>query len=242
MAKANRETLKGYFSNGKMPTGSQFGDLVDSMLNIVDDGMNRTEGNGLQLSPLEENSPVLEFYSSILDDIPLWEVRVDRKREALELRIGGEKTPVMTLFPDRKISLEGNVEVTGTVSAAGFLGNYRCGEIPADGAWHDITDENGDDLSGCRAYKVIAGCGRKGKGKYALAEVTAMQCYGQHRKVYYRQSWFGMHFNRLKFRWHQEGKSWRLQMRSRCNYGEETVVRFQITELWQDYYMADCKF
>lgn len=120
MAKANRETLKGYFSNGKMPTGSQFGDLVDSMLNIVDDGMNRTEGNGLQLSPLEENSPVLEFYSGILDDKPLWEIRVDRKREALELSIGGDDIPLLTLFPDRKISLNGDVEVSGTVSAAGF--------------------------------------------------------------------------------------------------------------------------
>ena len=239
MAKANRETLKGYFSNGKMPTGSQFGDLVDSMLNIVDDGMNRTGGNGLQLSPLEENSPVLEFYSGILDDKPLWEIRVDRKREALELSIGGDDIPLLTLFPDRKISLNGDVEVSGTVSAAGFLGNYRCGEVLADGKWYDVTDEDGANPSGCRAYRIVAGCGRKGKGKYALTEATAIQCYGEHKKVYYRQSWFGMHFNRLKFRWHQEGKAWRLQMRSRCNYGKEAVIRFRITELWQDYYMGE---
>ena len=109
----------------------------------------------------------------------------------------------------------------------------------ADGKWYDVTDEDGANPSGCRAYRIVAGCGRKGKGKYALTEATAIQCYGEHKKVYYRQSWFGMHFNRLKFRWHQEGKAWRLQMRSRCNYGKEAVIRFRITELWQDYYMGE---
>lgn len=237
MAKANRETLKGYFGDGKMPTGSQFGDLVDSMLNIVDDGMNRTEGNGLQLSPLEEKGPVLEFYSDILDDKPLWEIRIDRKKEVLELAKGGEEKSVLTLYPGGKMVLDGDVEVLGTVAATSFNGNYKCGEVAADGGWHDITDDEGEYLSGCRAYRVVAGCGLKGKGKYALAEVTAMHCYGRHKKLYYRQSWFGMHFNRLRFRWRQEGKNWRLQLRSRCNYGEETKVRFRITELWQDYYM-----
>lgn len=238
MAKANRETLKGYFSNGKIPTGTQFGDLVDSMLNIVDDGMDRTEGNGLQLSPLEEKGPVLEFYSDILDERPLWEIRIDRKEEVLEVGTGDGQTPVLMLYPDRRVVLNGSIEVTGSVAAAGFQGNYRRGEIPADGVWHDITDEDPGGASGCRAYQVIAGCGLKGKGKYALAEVTAMHCYGQHRRVYYRQSWFGMHFNRLKFRWQRERETWHLQLRSRCNYGEETKIVFRITELWQDYYMG----
>lgn len=237
MAKANRETLKGYFSNGKMPTGSQFGDLVDSMLNIVDDGMDRSDGNGLQLSPLEDKGPVLEFYSDMLDDKPLWEVRIDRKGGGLEIGTGGEEPPVLTLCPDRKILLNGDMEVSGIVTAAAFRGNYRHGKVPADGVWHDITDEEATDAPGCRAYRVVAGCGLKGKGKYALTEVTAIQCYGQHRKVYERQSWFGMHFNRLKFRWHCEGEAWRLQLRSRCNYGEGAMIGFRITELWQDYYM-----
>lgn len=238
MAKANRETLKGYFSAGKMPTGRQFGDLVDSMLNIVDDGMNRTTGNGLQLSPLEDSGPVLEFFSDMLDEQPLWEIRVDRKRQALEVSAGGEEKPLFRLYPDRRMVFEGDMEVCGTVAARGFLGSYREGEVPADGRWHDITDEDTGCSAGCRAYRVVAGCGRKGKGKYALTEVTALQCYGKHRRVYDRQSWFGMHFNRLKIRWHCEGEAWRLQMRSRCDYGGNVLIRYRITELWQDYYMT----
>lgn len=238
MAKANRETLKGYFSSGKIPTESQFGDLVDSVLNIVDDGMNRTEGNGLQLAPLEEKGAVLEFFSGILDDRPLWEMRVDRKRRVLELSVGGEEKPLVTLYPEGRIVFEGDVEVTGTVAAAGFPGNHICCEVAADGNWHDVTNEVADEPAGCRAYRVVAGCGRKGKGKYALTEVTALQCYGKRRRVYYRQSWFGVHFNRLKFRWHPEGRAWRLQVRSRCNYGEGTMIRIRVTELWQDYYMG----
>jgi len=237
MAKANRETLKGYFGDGKRPTGSQFGDLVDSMLNIVDDGLNRQEGGGLQLSPLEESGPVLEFFSGILDEKPLWEVRIDREREVLEIAAGGEEKPVFSLFRDGRMVLDGRVEVDGPVKASSFQGGYRCGEIPADGAWHDITEEDAEELSGCRAYRVMAGCGRKGKGKYALAEVTAMHCYGKRRRVYYRQSWFGMHFNRLKVRWHRTGKAWRLQLRTRCDYGEGVLVRYRVTELWQDYFM-----
>lgn len=238
MAKANRETLKGYFDNGKMPTGRQFGDLVDSMLNIVDDGINRMDGGGLQLSPLDDTGSVLAFFSDILDDRPLWEIRMDRKRKVLEISGGEEEKPLLTLYPDRRLVLNGNMEVMGTVAAGGFPGNYREGEIPADGSWYDITEENTEEPAGCRAYRVMAGCGRKGKGKYTLMEATAMQCYGKRKRVYYRQSWFGMHFNRLKLRWTRQGSAWRLQMRSRCNYGEETMACFQITELWQNYYMG----
>lgn len=42
MAKTNRRTLKEYFSPGKKPDSSQFADLIDSMLNIVDDGLVKT--------------------------------------------------------------------------------------------------------------------------------------------------------------------------------------------------------
>ena len=202
MAKTNRETLKGYFGSGRIPTGRHFEDLVDSMLNIVDDGMSKSAGNGLQLSPLEEKGPVLEFFGNILDESPLWRV----------------------------------VELTGTVKAAGFVGNYNSGEVPANGEWYDITGEPEGELPGCRAYRVIAGCGKKGKGKYALLEATALHCYGSHRRIRSMQSWFGIHFNRLRLRWYKHGETWRLQIRTRCDYGEEARIRFQVSELWQDHY------
>lgn len=237
MAKANRETLKEYFSSGKIPTERQFGDLIESMLNIVDDGMNRTAGQGLQLSPLDESGPVLEFFANILDEVPLWKINIDKKQGILGIYKGDEEMPFLILDADHRMKITGDIEVNGNVTTSGLVGNYRIGKVPADGKWHDITDENASESSGCRAYRVMAGCGRKGKGKYALLEATAIHCYGKHRRISYCQSWYGMHFNRLKMRWKQEGEAWRLQIRSRCDYGGETYVRFQVTELWQDYFM-----
>lgn len=238
MAKTNRETLKGYFGSGRIPTGRHFEDLVDSMLNIVDDGMNKSAGNGLQLSPLEDKGAVLEFFGNILDELPLWKVTVDRKNGCFCVQKGDEDEPLLTLYPDKRIELHGDVELTGTVRAGGFAGNYSCGELPADGEWHDITHEPEDEPAGCRAYRVMAGCGKKGKGKYALMEATALHCYGSHRRIRTTQSWFGIHFNRLRLRWHQQGEAWRLQIRTRCDYGEGVSIRFQVSELWQEHYFT----
>lgn len=44
MAQQNRTTLKTYFNTGDMPTGAQFGDLIDSMLDILDNNTIEAEG------------------------------------------------------------------------------------------------------------------------------------------------------------------------------------------------------
>lgn len=238
MAKTNRETLKGYFGSGKIPTGRHFEDLVDSMLNIVDDGMNKSAGNGLQLSPLEENGAVLEFFGNILDETPLWKVQVDRKNGCMQIQKGGDNEPLLTLYPDNRVVLPGNLELAGTIKANGFAGGHHSGVLPADGQWHDITLEAGGEPPGCRAYHVVAGCGKKGKGKYALLEATALHCHGRNRRIRGVQSWFGIHFNRLHLRWNRQCDTWRLQIRTRCDYGEEAKIRFQVAELWQDYYFT----
>ena len=238
MAKTNRETLKGYFGSGRIPTGRHFEDLVDSMLNIVDDGMDKSAGNGLQLSPLEEKGPVLEFYGNILDELPLWKMMIDRKNGSMCIQRGDEDEPLLTIYSDKRIELQGDVELSGIVKAAGFVGNYKSGEVDADGRWHDMTEETEGEMAGCRAYRVLAGCGKKGRGKYALLEATALHCYGSHRRIRSLQSWFGIHFNRLRLRWNKQGETWRLQVRTRCDYGEGVKIRFQVSELWQDHYFS----
>lgn len=231
--------MKGYFGSGKIPTGRQFEDLIDSMLNVVDDGMDKSAGNGLQLSPLEDDGPVLEFFGNILDDEPLWKVRVNRRDGALRIQKGGEEESRLVLHPDGQIDVRGDVGIQGTVRATAFMGNYNAGRFPADGQWHDLSLEAEGKPSGCRAYRVVAGCGKKGKGKYALLEATAIHCYGSHRKIRGVQSWFGMRFNRIQLRWNKQGETWHLQIRTRCDYGEEVSIRFRVEELWQDHYMVD---
>ena len=48
MAKINKAALKAYFQTGKIPTQSNFADLIDSFMNIPDGGKDSTLvfGNG----------------------------------------------------------------------------------------------------------------------------------------------------------------------------------------------------
>lgn len=238
MAQVNRETLKGYFERGKMPAAEHFGDLVDSMLNIMDDGFERTEKDGIQLAPLGDKGPVLEFFREIQDTEPLWTIEIDKKSGRLSVEKGKGEQPLLVLSPEGRIVWHGNVEIDGDITARSFNGNCYGGEIDADGMWHDITDENENEKSGCRAYRVIAGCGVPGQGKYALQEATAMHCFGSRRRIQAQQSWFGIHFNRIQLRWGKSGMNWRLQIRTRRNYGVGVKIRFQITELWDDHYFG----
>lgn len=54
MAKINKQALKAYFQTGKIPTQAQFGDLIDSIFNIIDspDGSLNINGdeNSIKLS------------------------------------------------------------------------------------------------------------------------------------------------------------------------------------------------
>ena len=42
MAKINKQALKAYFQTGKIPTQSNFADLIDSVMNIPDGGEDST--------------------------------------------------------------------------------------------------------------------------------------------------------------------------------------------------------
>lgn len=48
MTKINKQALKAYFQTGKIPTQSNFADLIDSVMNIPDGGKDSTLvlGNG----------------------------------------------------------------------------------------------------------------------------------------------------------------------------------------------------
>lgn len=235
MTQVNRETLKGYFGRGKMPTDEHFGDLVDSMLNIMDDGFDRTEKNGLRLVPLEERGAVIELLRDIQDAEPLWRFEVDKKEGSLAIVPGNEETPLLTFFQNGKMQWRGDLEVSGDLAARRIRGNYQEGQTIADGKWHDIVKQSGLK-AGCRAYRVMAGCGWPGRGKYALLEATAMHCFGKRRRISAHRTWFGIHFNKLQLRWHKVKESWNLQIRTRCNYGGDIPIRYWVTELWDDPY------
>ena len=59
MAKKNRQTLREKFRRGSMPSQDDFGDLIDSMMNIMDDGIEKSAPEGFKISQLGDtgNAP-----------------------------------------------------------------------------------------------------------------------------------------------------------------------------------------
>lgn len=231
MAKTNRRTLKEYFGKGKKPDSGQFADLIDSMLNIVDDGFNKSAERGMLLSPLDDAGAVMEIRKNILDSDPAWVVSLGKGGE-LHIHRGTETEPMLTLSQDGKVVLGTNdrtsLVVNGTVYADSFAGNYMQGTVPANGLWQNI----GNMEYGCAGYRIEAACGLKGKGRYALAEVTAMHCFGKHPYIRSARSWFGTRFNKIQFRWHTEGLNSVLQVRTRSDYGEDVWLHYRVERLF----------
>ncbi|HQJ91096.1 MAG TPA: hypothetical protein PLB70_10820, partial [Paludibacteraceae bacterium] len=104
MAKTNRRTLKEYFSAGKKPDCSQFADLIDSMLNIVDDGFIKTADGGMTLSPTNgsREGNVMEIRQDILDSEAAWRFSVTDNGSFLICR-GMSETPVVRLNQDGSV-------------------------------------------------------------------------------------------------------------------------------------------
>ena len=62
MASKNRETLKNYFKKGGFATEKEFSDLIDSSMNLIDDGISMTPRQGLKLNPLGSFSSFIYFF------------------------------------------------------------------------------------------------------------------------------------------------------------------------------------
>ena len=57
MPRTNRNTLKEYFKRGSMPNQKHFYELIDSMVNISDDGIDKNPDDGLRLAPPRKTVP-----------------------------------------------------------------------------------------------------------------------------------------------------------------------------------------
>ena len=64
MALINRQTLKNYFKKGGFTTEKHFVDLIDSSLNIVDDGISIQKEHGLKINPLGFSTKLISFFKN----------------------------------------------------------------------------------------------------------------------------------------------------------------------------------
>jgi len=261
MAKKNRETLKNYFKNGSLPSEDAFGDMIDSNLNVIDEGFDKSVEEGLKVSALGDSGKLMSFFKNIPLRNPLWFVKVDSKTD--NLLIGNPKnesafsmrqealadvvdvpddvceTEKAKIGINKKIP-EWELDVGGVVRAEGRIG-ISDKEVPADGKWHNITDA----LTGCHAFEVTAGVGGpKKEGKYALLHAYALNTYNPKgwffnflnlkKRIKPHQAYYRSISDKLKLRWVGENRRYFLQLRTNSDYGDDIWIKYYITKLWFD--------
>ncbi|WP_020589082.1 hypothetical protein [Desulfobacter curvatus] len=186
MSEQTRSTLKNYFKIGRKPSQAAFEDLIDSSLNMIDEGIRKTPQRGLILSQLGSGKLLtLDKKDAAAQS---WSVSLD---EANTIGIGiTGAPPVVQLSPNGEIRINGDAlvlsaglegetqktndfNVTGWSTSTGRRGNFQTKGIAppkADGKWHDLIKE----ISGCQCFEVMAGAKNSGKDKYALVHAIAM--------------------------------------------------------------------
>ena len=192
--KRNRDTLKKFFEKGALPSADQFADLIDSGLNMIDEGFSKTEQNGFEVASLGESDRLISFFRTHDRENYLWSISFNQEQDSLVFNTrlpdldtmiargdGGTvpQIPVLALSRQGRVGInktnpQAALDVGGAVRAHGRIGAFRQGRVNADGTMHDITGE----LQGCHAFEIIAGAaGKRGSGKYALMRAIAMNTF-----------------------------------------------------------------
>jgi len=201
MARQNRKTLKNCFMQGSLPTEANFADLVDSTLNMEDDGFSRSPEYGVEIKLRGGKRRLMSFFenpqrnpdwaiSSKPGDANLSFVRpgaAGKDAEALRLREVQRKpaSGYLTLPAEPQSSkvpsgAAGNVKKEGEKTYDFQLeveGTMRStGRLGFEGRVK--ADGQPHDitnvLEGCHALEVIAGVGVRKTGRYGLLHAFAL--------------------------------------------------------------------
>jgi len=265
MTKRNRKTLIENFADGEMPTQEAFADLIDSSVNIVDDGFDKTATDGMKVAQLGSNGKLVSFYDEITVRQPLWSIAFsmagygggDATRKNLNFFHGDNRSAALTLScaapfgaageggEDGRIRIGINrsapdreLDVGGVIASEGRTGREGKNPVRADGQWHPIIQ----GLDGCQAFEIMAGVGKKNTGRYALLHAFALSVFKSPKgNITCHQARYSSKCDQIELRWAGETHSYSLEMRTRCNFeqtaGEEIYVRYHVTQLWFDPFM-----
>ena len=243
MAILNRITLKNFFRKGSVPTETNFADLIDSSINIVEDGIGRSVEDGFRIAPMGYSKRLLSFYENSQKSNPDWFISLNDGNSKglsfhqtdndyrLVLKNGGN-IGIGISNPTSKL------EVKGCIGMDARKGTFVEGQVPGDAKWHNIIAE----LYEIHAFEIMAQIsGKKGSGRYAIAHAIALATFGG-----YLSKWsirktaanYGGFLNQLQFRWTGSVNNYALQVRTRRHYGlndqnaEPYQIKFHVTKLW----------
>jgi len=265
MTKRNRKTLSDNFSDGKLPTQEAFGDLIESMVNIVDDGFDKSAQEGMKVAQLDNKSKLISFYDEITVKDPLWSIAFsvpgyggnagsyknlnfvygNNTANGLTLAsVPGVKTGTGKNAEDRirvgvnKNNPEHDMDVNGVIASGGRIGREGKKEARADGEWHPIIT----GLDGCQAFEIMAGVGKKNTGKYALLHAFALSTFNSKKgNITCHQAHFSSRCDQIDLRWNGETHNYALEIRTRCSLeesaNEKIFIRYYMTQLWFDPFM-----
>lgn len=261
----NRESLRSYFSDGALPTQEHFADLIDSMLNMSDEGFRKSVERGFEVSAAAGYEALLSFFRDQDPDLPLWSVGFGGAQGQLLIRSNHEPSqdgpadaaaPLWCLDPAGRVGIrnanpEAELDIDGVLRSKGRRGSYAPATpkpLAADGEWHDLTD----DLEGCQAFEVTAGAGHQGKGRFALTHAVALNTYNptlgilnflnRKRGIRNTDAFYARRCDRLQLRWlgtSGRNAAYRLQIRTGCDYGRGMAIKAHVTQLWFDPHMDE---
>ncbi|MTV36316.1 hypothetical protein [Duganella radicis] len=251
MTRRRRSMLKERFAQGKMPTEVDFGDLIESMLNMLDEGFEKTPEAGFKVAQVQDGK-LLSFYRDISTGNVLWSAGLDKGSNHLSFQ-DEKNQALLTLASQtsadgiqraavgiRQCDPQHELDVAGTVACHARVGRRGELAVPADGNWYDATEY----MTGCQAWEVVAGVGAKDSdGRYALLHAFALNAFGRNGSITHHQSHFGNRCSRIELRWFRNPDDrlfeFKLQMRVGCTYGEDVWIRYHMTQLWQDTLMLE---
>jgi hypothetical protein len=278
----DREQLKSFFKKGNLPSESAFAKLIDSTFNIAEDKLDINE-DGIMIYPSDNGEEkLLSFFEDKDDAEAMWSLFISKTKEggiyiqktgniknknnaqddidepAVFIQKNEGKVGLGTSTPDQKL------DVKGFVASEGRVGNYKEGELDADGYWHNIFKDK--PLTGSNAFEIMAYAeGKEGDGKYALMHAITISTFGNSKpKITKTSACFGNNWNKIDIRWVSKpsqiteqpdedkkkffdlAKWWKtfrepkdpfrynLQLKTKSHYGPGKKIRYKVSVLWND--------
>ena len=245
MALINRQTLKNYFQKGGFATEKHFVDLIDSSLNMIDDGISINQKLGFKLNPIGFSTRLMSFFKKATQNEPDFTVNINQDNvEGLSIN-NREGDPLLKFDQNKQIGVHTNeprfdFDVRGVLGIDSKSGNHIVGEVDGDGSWQTIIS----NLDGINGFEVVASIrGKMGSGRYAMAHAIALSTFGgksSRNRIKNTHAYYGSFMNRLSFRWVGEMHNYELQVRTRRHYGVSELdgqpykIKFNVSRFFSE--------